>query len=104
LVHSQIESRGGLQQQKSENLFVEKRRERLNEIMQWDPETSGSMDQIGSWVFVAIFYCLRVEMSLRCKQIFPGKEKCLLGQFLPFGISFSLPFIPIHLYLYFCPW
>jgi hypothetical protein len=31
-------------------------------------------------------------MSLRCKQTFSGKEKCLLGQLLPFGTSCSLFF------------
>jgi hypothetical protein len=29
-------------------------------------------------------YCPRVEMSLRCRQMFPGKEKYLLDQ-SPFG-------------------
>jgi hypothetical protein len=43
--------------------------------------------------FIAFFvYCLRVEISLRCGQTFPGKEKCLLGQLLPFGTSCSLFF------------
>jgi hypothetical protein len=35
--------------------------------------------------FYSLFYCLRAEMSLRCKQKFPGKEKCLRGQLSPFG-------------------
>jgi hypothetical protein len=36
-------------------LFVEKRRERLHASMQWDPETSGPMGQVGNWVFIAFF-------------------------------------------------
>jgi hypothetical protein len=39
--------------------------------MQGDPETGGPM---GQDFFV---YCLRVEMSFRCRQALPGK-KCLL--------------------------
>jgi hypothetical protein len=31
-------------------------------------------------------------MSLRCKETFPGKEKCLLGQLSPFGTSFNPSF------------
>jgi hypothetical protein len=61
--------------------------------MQQDPETGGPVGQVGNWVFIAFFYCLRAEMSLRCKQTFPGKEKCLVEQFSPFGTSCSLPFI-----------
>jgi hypothetical protein len=33
-----------------------------------------------------------VEMSLRCKQTSPGREKNLLGQLSPFGTSCSLSF------------
>jgi hypothetical protein len=58
-------------------LFVEKRRERLHGVMQGDQETGGPMGQVGNWVFVTFLYCPRVELSLRCKQKFPGKEKCL---------------------------
>jgi hypothetical protein len=37
--------------------------------------------------FYSLFvYCQRVEMSLRSRQMFPGK-KCLLGQLSPFGTS-----------------
>jgi hypothetical protein len=54
-------------------------------------ETGG---QVGNWVFIAFFvYFPRVEMSLRCKQIFPGK-KCLLGQLSPFG-TFCSPSVSI---------
>jgi hypothetical protein len=42
--------------------------------------------------FYSFFYCLRVEMSLRCTQKFPGKKKCLLRQLSPFGTSCSLSF------------
>jgi hypothetical protein len=48
------------------------------------PETGGPVGEVGNWVFIAFFYCLRVEMSLRGKQKFPGKKKCLLGQLSPF--------------------
>jgi hypothetical protein len=35
--------------------------------------------------FYSLFeYCLRVEMSLRYKQRFPGKERCLLDHLSPF--------------------
>jgi hypothetical protein len=60
--------------------------------MQRDPETGGPMGEVGDWVFIAFLYCQREEMSLRCKQKFPGKEKCLLGQLSPFGTSCSLFF------------
>jgi hypothetical protein len=55
-------------------------------------ETSGPVGQVGNWVFIAFFYCPRVEMSLMCKQKFPGKEKCLLGQLPSFGTSCRLSF------------
>jgi hypothetical protein len=42
--------------------------------------------------FIAFLFCPRVEMSLRCKQMFPGKEKYLLGQLLPSGTSCSPSF------------
>jgi hypothetical protein len=73
-------------------LCVKKRRERLHGNMQRDQETSGPMGQVGDWVFIAFLYCLRVEMSLRCKQKFSGKEKCLLDQLSPFGTSCSPSF------------
>jgi hypothetical protein len=57
-----------------------------------DLETDGPMVQVGNWVFIALLYYLRVEMSLRCKQKFPGKEKCLLGQLSPSRTSCSLSF------------
>jgi hypothetical protein len=61
--------------------------------MQWDPETSGLVGQVGNWVFIAFFlYCPRVEMSLRCKQTFSGREKCLLGLLGPSAVHLlSLP-------------
>ncbi|XP_073926276.1 ankyrin repeat domain-containing protein 29 isoform X6 [Castor canadensis] len=43
----------------------------------------------------------RVEMSLRCRQMFPGKEKCLLGQLSPFGTSCSLTFKRMELYAWY---
>jgi hypothetical protein len=60
--------------------------------MQRDPENSGSIDQVGNWVFIAFFYCLSAEMSLRGKQTFPEKSKCLLGKLSHFETSCSLPF------------
>jgi hypothetical protein len=55
--------------------------------MQQDQKTGGPVGQVGNWVLIAFFfYCPRVEMSLRCKQMFPGK-KCLLNQLSPFGTS-----------------
>jgi hypothetical protein len=40
----------------------------------------GSVGQVINWVFTAFFfYFPRVDMSLWCKQMFPGKEKCLPG-------------------------
>jgi hypothetical protein len=32
------------------SLFTEKRKERLHEVMQWDPETAGSLGQVGNQV------------------------------------------------------
>jgi hypothetical protein len=60
-----------------------------------DPETDGPMGQVGDWVIVAFLYCLRVEMSLRCKQKFPRKKKGLLDQLSPLGTSYSPSFITI---------
>jgi hypothetical protein len=48
--------------------------------MQGNQKTSGPMGQIGKWVFIALWYCPRAEMSLRCRQNFPGKEECFFGQ------------------------
>jgi hypothetical protein len=40
--------------------------------------------------FIAFFlYCPKMEISLRCKQTFSGKEKCLLGS-LPFKSPLSM--------------
>jgi hypothetical protein len=33
-----------------EVLFIEKRKERLHGVMQWDPETSGLLGQVGNQV------------------------------------------------------
>jgi hypothetical protein len=47
------------------------------------------------WIVLGIgFYslfecCLRAEMSLRCRQKFPGKERCLLDHLSPSGTSWS---------------
>jgi hypothetical protein len=57
-VHSENESTGGLQAAEVRKiLFVEKRREKLHGGMQWDPETSGPVGQVGNWVFIA-FFCI----------------------------------------------
>jgi hypothetical protein len=50
------------------------------------------MGQGGNWVFMVNYYCLQAEMSLRCKQTFPGKDKNILGQLSPSGTSCSLSF------------
>jgi hypothetical protein len=50
-------------------------------------KSCGPVGQGGNWVFIAFFYCPRVEMSIRCKQKIPWKEKCLLGQLTPLGTS-----------------
>jgi hypothetical protein len=58
----------------------------------------GTQKLVVPWVrleigFYRLFvYYLRVEMSLRCRQTLPGKERCLLGQLSPFRTSCSLPF------------
>jgi hypothetical protein len=52
--------------------------------MQREVETDSTMGQVRKWVFI--------ELSLWCKQMFPGKEKSLLGQLSLFGTSCSLPF------------
>jgi hypothetical protein len=47
--------------------------------------------------FNSIFeYCLSAEMSLRCRQKFPGKERCLLDHLSPFGTSCSPSFSISH--------
>jgi hypothetical protein len=44
-------------------------------------------------VFYSLFeYFLRAEMSLKCRQKFPRKEKCLLDHLSPFRASCSLSF------------
>jgi hypothetical protein len=58
--------------------------------MQGDLETSDLVGhlvgRVGDWVFMAFFlHCLGAEMSLRCRQRFPGKERCLLDHFSPLG-------------------
>jgi hypothetical protein len=74
-------------------LFVEKRRERLH-----GGECRGTQKPVVPWVglgigFYSLFdYCMRAEMSLRCRQKFPGKEKCLLSQISPLGTSYSPSF------------
>jgi hypothetical protein len=39
-------------------------------------------------------HCLGAEMFLRCRQRFPGKERCLLVHLSPFGTSCSPFFSP----------
>jgi hypothetical protein len=47
--------------------------------------------------FYSLFHCPRVEMSLRYKEKFSGKEKCLFGPLSPCSMSF-IPFkIGVHL-------
>jgi hypothetical protein len=53
-------------------------------------KTGGPIGQVGNWAFIDFF--IVQEMSLRCRQKFPGKEKCLLGQLSHFGSSCSPPF------------
>jgi hypothetical protein len=54
--------------------------------MQGDLETSDPVGQVGDKVLYPFFvYCLWVEMSVRCRQMFPGKKKCSLDQLSPFG-------------------
>jgi hypothetical protein len=72
-------------------LFVEKRRERLHGGMQLDPETSGPIGQVGNWVFIAFFYCPRVEMSLRYKQV-SWEGEVSPWPIITFGTSCSLFF------------
>jgi hypothetical protein len=62
--------------------------------MQGNPETSGPLGQVGNWVFIVFLHCLRAEMSLRCKQKFPGEERCVLDHLSPFGTSCSPSFNP----------
>jgi hypothetical protein len=57
------------------------------------PENQWSHGSGWKFIFVTFFfYCPKVEMSLWCRQIFPGKEKYLLGLLSPFGTSCSLSF------------
>jgi hypothetical protein len=55
------------------------------------PENWWSLGSGWKLGFIAILYCWKVEISLRCRQMFPGKEK-FLGQLSPFGASWSLSF------------
>jgi hypothetical protein len=87
-VCSEIESRGRLQQQRSERFYLYRREEKS-----CMGACSGTWKLVVPWVRLEIGFCsLRVKRSLRCKQIFPGKEKCLLGQLSPFGTYCSLSF------------
>jgi hypothetical protein len=52
-------------------------------------------------------YWMKVAMSLRCKQKFPGSEKCLHDQLSPCGTSCSLSFSlveKVSIPLPFCRW
>jgi hypothetical protein len=89
-VHSENESRDGLQQQRSERFYLWRREERacmgacrgtLKSVVPWDRLEFGSLEPF--------FYCLRTEMSLRCKQMFPGNYECFFGQLSPFETSYS---------------
>jgi hypothetical protein len=62
--------------------------------MQGDPETGYPMGQGGEWGFIAFLHYLMAEMSFRCKQAFPRKEKCLLDHLSPFGTSCIPSFSP----------
>jgi hypothetical protein len=56
--------------------------------MQGDPKTGDPVGQGREWGFIAFFlHCLGAEMSLRCRQRFPGKERCLLDHLSHFGTS-----------------
>jgi hypothetical protein len=76
-----------------EIFFVEKRRERLHDGIAGGPGTWWAHGLGWGWGFYSLFeYCLRVEMCLRCRQKFPGKEQSLLDHLSPFGSSCSLSF------------
>jgi hypothetical protein len=57
--------------------------------MQGDLETGGPMGRLGIGFYSLFEYCLSTEMSLRCRQKFSGKERCLLDHLSPFGTSCS---------------
>jgi hypothetical protein len=48
------------------------------------------------WLGIGLYglfeYCLRAEMSLKCRQKFPGKERWLPDHLSPFGTSCSSSF------------
>jgi hypothetical protein len=79
-----------------EALFVEKRKERLYGVIQWDPETGGLLSQDGNRVLLFFFYCQRAEVTLWHEPTFLGKEKYLPGELSPFRTSCSLPFSESH--------
>jgi hypothetical protein len=81
LFHSEFESRGGLQQQRSERFYF---REEKRGCMGANrgtqkPETGCLMSQAGNRVFIAFVFVAQGQKSLWCKQKFPGKEKCFPG-------------------------
>jgi hypothetical protein len=73
-------------------------REEKRKIAYW--RMQGDRKPVIPWVrlgigFYSLFlHCLGAEMSLRCRQRFPGKERHLLDHFSPFGTSCSPSFSP----------
>jgi hypothetical protein len=50
--------------------------------------------RLGIGFYSLFLHCLGAEMSLRCRQRFSGKERCLLDHLPLFGTSCSLSFSP----------
>jgi hypothetical protein len=69
--------------------------------MHGDPETGDPVGQGGDWVFIAFLHCLKVEMSLRYRQRFAGKERCLLDHLPPLGPPAVHPSVPYNSIGYF---
>jgi hypothetical protein len=62
--------------------------------MQGDPKQVILWVKLGIEFYSLCLHCLGAEMSLRCRQRFPGKERCLLDHLSLFGTSYSLSFSP----------
>jgi hypothetical protein len=86
-----LKAEADLSSQVRKILFVEKRRERLHEGYAVGPRTGGPMGQGWKLKFIT-FFVLPEGGDVFQVQMFPGKEKYLLGQLPPFGASYSLPF------------
>jgi hypothetical protein len=71
-------------------LFIEKRKASWGHA--GGPGNWWSCGSTWGLCFYSLFYCLRTEMCLRCKQKFSRKERCLLGQLPPFRTSCSPSF------------